>query len=130
MVSQTHQSRFQKNMVSIALIYGVIAGLVAILWAALFLSQLNINAMPLGGMSWQETVVVFAFVVSGPLVSLMAGIIALKRPSFAALLFLIGGTISTGLAIVMISSDSQSFPLLLVTASMLGIGYLLRRSTL
>ncbi|MFT3879536.1 MAG: hypothetical protein QM703_07745 [Gemmatales bacterium] len=121
-------SQFQKTMTTIALFYGLVSGLIAIFWIILFVAQQGINNLPLGNKTWDEVGVILALLVTGPMASLLAGIWAKTRPRLASSMFIIGGFISSALALIIISKDNQAFPLIVVTLSMLLLGLLLRKS--
>ena len=82
----------------------------------------------LGNKTWTDVGFILAFIAAGPFVALAAGLRAKNWPGLVSTMFVLGGLISGGLAIVIIRSDNQALPLLIVPAFMVLIGLFLRKS--
>lgn len=119
-MNPTSTSRYLSITTSAALLYGIVAALAGGLWffiAVRFLDGDTLSILHYG-----------SFILLGPVVSLVAGFLALKNARNASWLLILGGIATSAYGLQMLQSDAGVFPLLLVAVPMLTLGFLLRHA--
>jgi hypothetical protein len=105
--------------VTCTLIYGIAAGLVGGLWCV---AGAGMYGSPLALVNGNELLLYVGFLIVGPALSLLGGLVSLSHPRIASRILLLGGCLSACLSMMVITTDAHVIPLLIITVPMLLLG--------